>query len=477
MKFQTGKIGLLLLLLFPLMSIIYSCKKDKLLTSGFKLEFDTDTLLFDTLFTNLAPSPFPQSVYKILTVRNRNKERVKFNIKLAGGKDSPFRMNVDGQAATEVLGYELMGEDSIFLFVEVYIKPNNQNNPAVITDSLIFEGGIKTETVKLVAWGWDAHYFNRQILNKDSTWTDDKPIVIYNYFAVNENVKLTIEPGTKVYTHSKGGLYVFGTLEAKGDTNNPIIFQGDRLEWSYRNVDAQWKGIEFAPGSVNNIMSDCIVKNGVIGIQVDSVPINGNYNLILDRVQVRNMSQVGILGYHCKLKATNTLVGNCGLYTLVGPYGGQYDLNHCTFASFNQGNGFNRKSAHFGFSNQPLVYANNIAYSYPLAYHVENCIIYGDQDDEIEIGKDLVNGGMITDSTVIYSFVKAKKYEGNYTAKTGCRVNEDPLFNEVSNFDFMIKKNSPAKGAANKNANTPLIDLTGFSRDAEPDAGCYEARD
>ena len=465
----------LLLLLIPTLSRLPSCKKDKLLTDGFKLEFETDSVEFDTVFSALGGGN-PASAHRSFKVYNRNKEKVSFRVRLAGGNASPFRMNVDGIDGADVQGYELRPGDSAFIFVEVFLQPGNQNNPFLFTDSIYFESPTMLEKVRLVAYGQDAHYIHDTVISTNTVWDDDKkPYVLYNFVGIEENTKLTIKKGVHIYSHNNMRLYVLGTLDVQGDTNKPVIFEGDRLEYSMKNVDNQWRGIRFLPTSFGNKIENAIIKNATIGIEVDSISSgqsSGIPNLTLNNVQIRNMSLVGLLGLSSWIKGTNMLVANCGLYTFLGNYGGNYEFTNCTFASYNTV--LSRKDPHFGLSNQYFV-SGTTAFAFELRYKLKNCLIYGDQDDEIEVVKD-VNGGNVTDSTVEYCLIKTKKYNGNYSSKKGCLVNQEPQFANISGFDFLLGKDSPAKDKGDNTILFPPNDLTGYPRNGNPDIGCYEVR-
>lgn len=461
----------LLLLLLPIQALMPSCKKTKLLTEGFSLEFSTDSVEFDTVFTALGGGN-PASAHRSFKVYNRNKSRVSFSIKLAGGNTSPYRINVDGQATSHLQGYELLPGDSAFIFVEVFLQPGGQNNPFLFTDSVLFESPGRQQKVQLVAYGQDAHYVHDTVIAANTVWDDDKkPYVLYNLVGVEQNTTLTIKKGVHIHCHNNVKLYVLGKLTVQGDTASPVIFEGDRLEHSLQNTDNQWRGIRFLPTSSGNRIENAIIKNATIGIQVDSLPTQGIPNLTLHNVQVRNMSLAGIAGYSSWIQGTNVLVANCGVFTFLGNYGGQYEFTNCTFASYNTV--FSRKDPHFGLSNQNYV-LGSIAYAYNLSYRLRNCIIYGDQDDEIEVVKE--GNGQVLDSVVEYCLIRTKKYQGNYQAKPGCVVNADPMFVNFSGYNFMLKSGSPATDKGSSSFAFPPLDLSGYPRSGLPDMGCYEAR-
>ncbi|MCK4638186.1 MAG: hypothetical protein KAT33_02080, partial [Bacteroidales bacterium] len=80
--FKTGIVIFLFFLIFS------SCKKkdDFITDPSFKLDFSTDSIVFDTVFTTVG------SITKQLKVYNNNKQNVKISsIQLAGGNSSNYR--------------------------------------------------------------------------------------------------------------------------------------------------------------------------------------------------------------------------------------------------------------------------------------------------------------------------------------------------------------------------------------------------
>ena len=79
------------LILISLIAFLFSCEKNT--PSGTKgLVFSDDTIYFDTVFTTIG------STTRELRVRNSEKHRIRIDeIYLAGGNDSQFRLNIDGE--------------------------------------------------------------------------------------------------------------------------------------------------------------------------------------------------------------------------------------------------------------------------------------------------------------------------------------------------------------------------------------------
>jgi hypothetical protein len=132
-----------------------SCRKDDIFNedSGFRLEFSSDTVYFDTVFTTIG------SVTKQLKVFNRSDKAVKISrIFLPNGSQSNYRINVDGIASTSFENVIIEANDSMYVFVEVTIDPNSTTNPMVVTDSIIFQLNGIEQDIDLVAFGRDAYF-------------------------------------------------------------------------------------------------------------------------------------------------------------------------------------------------------------------------------------------------------------------------------------------------------------------------------
>jgi len=237
-------------LLFTLLagSFFVSCQKEEAINSdpNFSLAFSNDSVLFDTVFTTVG------STTKYLLVYNNSKERVRIsNIRLEKGAASQYRINVDGEADISVNDVEIDAEDSLFVMVKVRIDPTNQNSPLVVTDSLVFETNGNIQRVGLVAWGQDAHYivgvkhspnlppyFIVAGENQHTTFTNDKPYVIFGYAVVDSTGSLAIEAGTQLHFHYGAGLWVYkgGSLKVNGTVGHPLASPGGMPELFYPEV-------------------------------------------------------------------------------------------------------------------------------------------------------------------------------------------------------------------------------------------------
>ena len=139
--------------------ISFSCRKDDIITdSSAKLSFSTDTLVVDTVFATLG------STTRRIVVYNRNNQRINIStIAVNGGFNSQFRINVDGVSGNIHRDVEIEANDSLFIFIEVTIDPNNVLSPFVVEDAITFATNGNQQQVQLIAWGQNAHYFTPKV--------------------------------------------------------------------------------------------------------------------------------------------------------------------------------------------------------------------------------------------------------------------------------------------------------------------------
>ena len=347
------------------------------------MSFDQDTVYFDTVFTRIPGIKEPRSRNMQLVVRNKENKTIKTSIKLASGNASAFRLNIDGIAANEVNDYEIRGGDSIFIFVECILEANNVLNPAIVVDSIVFNTQGKKQDVKLAAYGWDAYYFNDSVLPCNTVWDKtDKPYVVINSVGVDKSCQLTIEKGVHVYSSPNSRLIVAGSLVINGEKDNEVIFEGDRLQHEYKEIPGQWGGIYLLKGSVNNKINYAIIKNGSIGIRVDDMPENANPNLVVTNTIIRNMTNHGIACQTATVVANNCLIYSCGFQSFVAFYGGDYDIRHCTFYGYSNGQN-NHTEPIFGLNNFQTDGNGNITKTYDIKYVVVNTILFGTLENEV----------------------------------------------------------------------------------------------
>lgn len=464
-------------ILFLIISIFtISCSKEDITDNNpaHKLGFSTDTILFDTVFTTIGSST------RTLMVYNKHKNKINISsIRLARGTASPFRINVDGKASVSVSDMEIAGKDSMYVFIKVTINPNNADSPLIQSDSILFEVNGNLQYINLVAWGQDAHFYRNAVLGSDYVFTNDKPHVIYGYFAVDSLYTLTIQPGAQIYFHKDSYLYVYrdGTLKVNGTLEQPVIFQGDRLEDDYLDIPGQWGKIWLSVGSKNNEINYAVIKNGTIGLQVDTLGNSSNPTLILNNTLIYNMSAAGLLGQGTYIRAANCVFGNCGQGSVVLQLGGDYDFRNCTIGNFWD----------YSVRQNTALVLNN--YYYDTDNHLQaraltnayfgNCVVYGNQWDEITLDK---KDAAVFNYLFENCLLKTELNISNETYFKSCIKNEDPWFANTENNNF--EPDSTVSAVIDKGAlsviQTSYFDITrdlkGNYRiaDVAPDMGAYE---
>jgi hypothetical protein len=454
-----------------LLPFIDGCRRDELdEDQDAALVFSRDTVVFDTVFTTVGSATRNFKVY------NFSSKAVRISsIQLAGGTTSQFRINVDGLPVVSTGDILLRGGDSMYVFVDVTVNPNNSNSPLMIEDSVVFVTNGNMQRVILNAVGQDAHFHFNEVLDCNEVWNNDKPHVIYGFAIIPSCCKLTINAGVKVHLHKNAILAAdsCATLEVLGTATNKVIFQGDRLEPEYAEEPGQWNYIWLSSGSKNNIIDWAVIKNGTVGIVCDTLGASANPTLKLSNTQVRNMSVYGILARGTWMEGENVLVYNCAEYCTVLGYGGRYRFIHSTFANY--WNISNRTTPAFFVFNGYEDADGNIINRPMTQCDIENCIIYGDKENELALDS-------VTTNNVPFQYrfrhclIKTNIPTGHPTRFVANAINQNPDFTDISERDF-----TPGAGSAALNIGDPAVgilvpfDLANLPRSStQPDAGALE---
>ena len=460
---------------------VTSCTKDETFDNSpsTKLSFSADTLIFDTVFSTIG------SITGQLHVYNKSSEKIRISsIKLAGGTGSRYSINVDGLPGNEFNDVEIAAKDSIFIFVRITVNPQETNLPFIVTDSIVFETNGNLQDIDLVAWGQNAHFIrwnvDRPNLPKyrlvagegvDTTWTNDLPIVVYGYAVVDSTGSLTINAGTKIYFHNASGLWIYkgGSLKVLGNMEEPVYFQGDRLDEYYRDLPGQWDRIWLNEGSIDNEINYAVIRNGFIGIQAETLQEFMGNQLTISNTIIENMSGAGILTRYYLIAGSNCVIANCGQYALALTLGGSYDFRQTTIANYWD---FGYRQTQSVILNNYIKDADGQVFAYPLSANFANCIIYGNRDEEILFDQNETE-------QFVYKFdhclIKTLQDMTDQEKYLNCLKNQDPLFVDYELNNFELDSLSPAKNIGNiEIANTVPLDLKGINRTESPDLGAYE---
>jgi hypothetical protein len=483
---------------------VSACRKDFSTIPNFgKLEFSKDTVFLDTIFTNIGSATYNLKVY------NRGSNAITIpSIRLEKGTASNYRLNVDGIPGKEFNDIDILARDSIFVFIETTVNVSNQPNP-LYTDQILFDNGNNQQHIDLVTLVEDATFIfpakegitmkvdslsldgqpttikGRFLEDTELTFTKAKPIVIYGYAAVPANKTLTIEAGANIYFHDNSGLIIDNkaTLKVNGTLAEKVIFEGDRLEHRFSKIPGQWGTIWMRAGSKDNEIRHAQIKNGIIGILIDSIGSNSTPTLKLQNTEIYNHSNFGILARETNIEAHNVVIGSAGQASLAATMGGTYNFSHSTFANYwNSGIRqlptvlVNNFFVYTDATDQEIIETRDLA-----AANFTNCIFDGNNNIEFLIDK-VEGGGLFnysiknclikfSDSDDSYSDVAEVDFANN-TNYSSIVLNGNPDFRDTQKSDFIIGAQSDA---INNAIATPYaFDILGVDRTSNPAIGAYQ---
>ncbi len=484
--------GLFVALLVVFTSLFYtSCLEEDVFSPPSQdLSFSVDTLRFDTVFTSLG------SATRSVRVINNSSENISLaSIRFASNDFSKFRMNVDGLPGEQFQNIEIRANDSLYIFVEVTIDPDEplSSSPFIIDDAILIEGGSVSQRIVLEAWGQNANYipnrFNAGNLvrltcsNEQLLWNDSKPYVIYGILFI-DSCNIVIPAGTQIYVH--GGLANFegviandgalffqkgGILTTEGTQENPVVFQGDRLEQSFSEVSGQWTGIRLLANSKGHSLNHTIIKNSVIGVRADSAA-----SITINKSQIYNTSNAAVIGIHADISIENSLLYSNGSSSLFFGYGGNYDIVHTTLANYgNQESAVVMDNFQCLNSDCDAIDLNNLNATFT------NCIISGSGDDEI-LYIDATQGDNPDAFNIKFNncLVKIDELEGDPLFESVCQdciliMQGDSIFIERFEDDYHLHPSSPAQNVG-LYISSVSDDLDNVIRDPNaPDLGCFES--
>jgi hypothetical protein len=454
-----------------------SCKKDRLFTDGdARLSFLTDTLTFDTLFVTLG------STTRSFTVRNPYNRTIEIsNIFLAGGSNSSFRLNIDGDPVNNATDVQIPAKDSIYIFVEVTVDPGATDLPFLILDSVMFLTNGNQQRVVLQAYGQNARFFNGETI-QSQTWTNELPYVVLNSLEVEAGHTLSIQKGVTVYFGGGSGLFVNGTLKVEGgvDTSDLVTFRGYRLDRqpngvAYDDLPGQWLGVFLLRNSSGHDIHHLQMRGSQFGLNVGNTtlealpqvsPANAP-DLKITNTRIKNSSTYGLFGFLANIDAENLLIHDVGLSAVSLSLGGQYNFRHCTF--------FLRSSVFFDHRDPTLYLSNYHIFDRaqpPLksafAGNFTNCVIYGTLEDELL--PDPIND---TPFELLFDHC-AVRVKGTLPPSLFVESlnNQDPAFRDIIKSNYNLTENSPLINRGKAIGVT--ADIQGTLRDGQPDIGAYE---
>lgn len=349
-------------------------------SSGALLTFSTDTVRFDTVISTIG------STTQQLMVYNRNDDGVRITeVRMSGGANTAFRVNVDGsyldpESGAVAYDFEVRGGDSIRVFAEVTVPYSDEDAPVYLADTLLFllESGVQ-QGVVMTAVGQDAYFWQAITISADTIIATSRPIVIYDSVVVGAGITLTLSAGTRLFFHDDAVMYVDGSVQAQGTSDQNVVFRCDRTDYMfsylpYDNTPSRWGGIVLRTKSQDNIFSYVDIHSGSWGIACDSATTDAT-KLTLENSVIHNVSGDGLSLYNCKAIVGNTQISNT-LGNCVTVVGGDVRFVHSTIAQFYP----------WDSDRGDALYLANVYLSqdYPIeqAYFL-NCLITGYADDVV----------------------------------------------------------------------------------------------
>lgn len=517
-----------------------SCRKDfEDISNIGRVEFSTDTLYLDTIFTNTSSATYSMRVY------NRTDEDITIpSIRLERGETSNFRLNIDGIAGKSFQNIKVLAKDSIFVFAEVTTDIKEFSATAdefLYTDKLLFDTGESTpQDVDMITLVKDAIFLfpdrddvtqeleflclgenpdgncpdlvdecgntvDRKLpgffLTDDQlTFTREKPYVIFGYAAIPGNRTLTIEAGARIHFHENSGIIAANTatLKIQGELSddpadpekNLVILEGDRLEsdpdgLDFSDIAGQWGSVWLTAGSRGHEIKNTIIKNASAALIVDAGSDQAEPMLTLNNVQIYNSGNIGLVARNSFVRGENVVVHDAGLAAVNLALGGKYEFTHCTFTNYwDRGNrNFPALLIDNGLFNKfgQLVDATNLVQA-----DFTNCIIYGNRQLEVQFRRVRGPEFNFAFKNCLIRFDPSPStelpvndqdlYDFESDRYTSLIRNEDPDFKDVRENQVWIGEES----AANGKAMTPGAgaDILGTMRNVDaPDIGAYESRD
>ncbi len=473
--------------IFAILCLLTSCHEGIISDDPtLRLTFSRDTLQFDTVFTSMG------SATMRVMVHNDNRNALSIN-KIWLKQGLYFKVNVDGESnLTHLKDYTLRGGDSVYVFVRVFINPQNQNSPVLVRDSLCFQVNGKVQHVFLEAYGQDVHIIRtdrrRTEFAHDIIFNADKPYLLYDTVLVGG--KLTLPAGTHIYLHEGASLWALGDVDAQGTINQPITIQGDRRDrlWDsvpYTHVAGQWDGlylIHSAEAPVADYRLQYVnIESGNVGLYVQSERTQDLPTLTMTNCRIHNHTLYGLVLKHINATVANTEISNCASYC-VYLSGGEHQFVHTTIASYFAHGNIRVQNT----SRQDLaaVYIDNLSKECPTVASFCNSILTGVRRNQLVLATPLPR---YYSGTFVGNYLKADTLRLPHAERNVYWQEKDsvPVFrNDYYEhgvwhyYDFRLDSLSPAIAIADSlTALAYPTDKNGILRiddSLRPDAGCYQ---
>jgi len=434
-----------------IITALNSCVEDRITTDpSHVLEFSTTSLSLDTAFDATA-------TWRLI-VYNRNSKALNISsIRLLGGADSDFRMNVDGRhpgADNSLSNITISARDSMFILVE-----GNASEVLWAIDSIEFvTNGVK-QYVGLSLVSIDAVRLDNYQLQESEVFDAKRPYLVNGYLYVPEGTTLTLAKGTQIYMRPGANMVVDGNLIVDGAADKRVDIRGCRFDdvkegttqIPYINVPGQWGGIYLQDAHASHRISYADIRGAGIGIIVFGA-YRSKPSLVVEHSVLHCFDSYGIYAQMADVTIKDSEISNCGASCYLAVGGSTFIqqstlADYFTFAS--------RKTPAFRLLGYIDQYGVRTPYNIERCV-IENSIIFGNVSEEFE----LLHDSTLTQYTNIHianSLIRTKQERpwfsncviGDGSTDVFVRTKAEYMTDSVAYFDFHLSEKSAARGIAN----------------------------
>src|SRR5882757_7865211 len=111
--------------------LVISCQKQSNLNGNARLFLSAGTISFDTVFASTA------TITQQVKLVNNNDQSIGIStVNLVGGSNSPFIININGNPGPELTNISIPANDSLIIFVTVFIRSVSGPIPFQLQDSI-----------------------------------------------------------------------------------------------------------------------------------------------------------------------------------------------------------------------------------------------------------------------------------------------------------------------------------------------------
>lgn len=407
-----------------------------------RLSFSVDTLLFDTVFTEEGSATERVMLY------NRSGRRLTIE-QVSWREGSPFRLNLDGESDRSYLkNISLADGDSLFLFVDVHIRPNGEDAPVLYSDPVSFRlANGEEQTIVLEAYGQDVIRIDSAVYWTDQTFHAGKPYVIRHYIASAQGTTLTFDAGATIYLHNGALIQVEGDLQVNGTAEQPVRFLPDRLDDYYIDVPywyvpGSWSGIYLYGNAANSWqLSHAEIISPVNAVYTYCESASSRATLTMEACRLHNMQQYGIVCQNVDATVSGSEISNAASYCLY-LHGGNYLFEDNIIASYYRHTRFNHSSFLYSTPKDDVaaMYVHNLTRTRPTNVRFVHNVLAGTRAQELTIAAPMPQyySGEFVRNYLACDTLRCPNAHDNLYAQPEDTVFVNNYYDENGYFDFRL---------------------------------------